>query len=167
MTRLDAWMAELGTATAAAEAAEKAHREEAARRTAELERERTFAHRRANLVRAVAGAVAGAPDRGTAVAHGLAMFRARLGWTAGREAHDEIVERFAPVCLALRAACGADAAAAEEGEPEDGGEAAEEAPAPDPAEALADFERWYEEARGSPFWLLFQVYMPETPLVDW
>ena len=31
---------------------------------------------------------------------------------------------------------------------------------------LAQFEAWYREAHGTPFWILFEHYMPETPLVD-
>ena len=37
---------------------------------------------------------------------------------------------------------------------------------PDPAAALAAFEAWYQGARGTPFWILFETYMPETPVVD-
>ena len=37
---------------------------------------------------------------------------------------------------------------------------------PDPGGALAAFEAWYAETRKSPFWDLFECYIPETPRVD-
>lgn len=33
-------------------------------------------------------------------------------------------------------------------------------------QALADFERWYVQTRGSSFWTLFEQQMPDTPRVD-
>ena len=150
MTRTAAWIDELVAATRTAEAAETTYRAESARRIEALAQERAFAFRRANLLRAVAEAVARAEDEPTAVAHGLATLRARLGWDFDSEARDEIVTRFAPVCAALHAAGGEDAAKAEI----------------DPAEALAEFEAWHIEARGVPFWVLFETWMPETPVVD-
>jgi hypothetical protein len=42
----------------------------------------------------------------------------------------------------------------------------EDEPAADAHEAIAAFERWYAESRGSPFWILFEQQMPDTPLVD-
>lgn len=149
MSRAVAWIEDLTAATAAAEAAEKAYRAEYAARVEQLAQERAFAFRRANLLRAVAGAVAGAEDEQMAVAHGLATLRSRLGWGAESPAREEIVARFAPVCAALHEA--PDAQAKE---------------AADPAEALAAFEAWHIEARGVPFWVLFERWMPETPVVD-
>jgi hypothetical protein len=35
-----------------------------------------------------------------------------------------------------------------------------------PAEALAGFEAWYAAETGTPFWALFDRYVPETPVVD-
>jgi hypothetical protein len=32
--------------------------------------------------------------------------------------------------------------------------------------ALAAFETWYAETHTGPFWHLFEVYIPETPRVD-
>ena len=149
MTRVTDWIDELVAATKTAEAAETAYRAEYAKRVAALAQERAFAFRRANLLRAVAEVVARAEDEPTAVAHGLATLRARLGWDFDSEARDEIVSRFAPVCAALR---------------EDDEAQAKEAA--DPAEALAAFEAWHIEARGVPFWVLFEKWMPETPVVD-
>jgi hypothetical protein len=43
----------------------------------------------------------------------------------------------------------------------DEGESANNVP-----EVLAGFEHWYAETRGSPFWLLFEHQIPDTPRVD-
>ena len=40
------------------------------------------------------------------------------------------------------------------------------APFPDVLHALTEFETWYRETHQSPFWVLFENQMPETPLVD-
>lgn len=148
MSRAAAWIEELTAATTAAERAEAAYRAEYAKRVEALAQERAFAFRRANLLRAVAGAVAQAADAESAVAHGLATLRGRLGWGSESAAREEIVARFAPVCAALF-----------EGD-------AQAKDAADPAEALAGFEAWHLEARGVPFWVLFERWMPETPVVD-
>ncbi len=31
---------------------------------------------------------------------------------------------------------------------------------------LKEFESWYAAKHGSPFWVLFENHMPETPVVD-
>jgi hypothetical protein len=36
----------------------------------------------------------------------------------------------------------------------------------DVIDALTEFERWYAETHPKPFWVLFENYMPETPVVD-
>ena len=156
MSRAAAWIEELTEATRTADTAETAYRAEYAKRIETLARERAFAFRRANLLRAVADVVAKAEDETTAVAYGLATLRGRLGWGAESEAREEIITRFAPVCAALY-----------EGEA-DAEEDAEVDPKPpaDPADALAAFEAWHVDARGVPFWVLFERWMPETPVVD-
>lgn len=147
MTRLSAWLDDLAAATRTADAAEEALRTDFARAIATLAAERAQSYRRVNLIRAVADAVASGEDEETAVAHGLAALRARLGWSADSEARTEVLERFAPVCVQAFAGLGEDEAA-------------------DPAGALAAFEAWYEAERGGSFWALFENWMPETPLVD-
>ena len=151
MTRAAAWLAELAAATGEADRAEQAWRAESLRRAQELADARAFAWRRANLLRAVAQSVAAAEDEAGAVADGLACLRERLGWAANSAAREEIVQAFAPVCAELHAC----------GQPEEEGQEP-----PDPAAALAAFEAWYQAARGTPFWILFETYMPETPVVD-
>lgn len=147
---LSAWLDALSAATRDADGAEERLRAEFARRVATLAEERAFAYRRLNLMRAVADAAASAPDEETAVSHGLAVLRARLGWTTDSEARTEILGRFAPVCAAAFGSLAAEG----------------EAEPPDPAAALAGFESWYRDAKGSAFWNLFENHMPETPVVD-
>ncbi|TDR84563.1 hypothetical protein [Enterovirga rhinocerotis] len=194
MTRLSLWLDELGRATAAAETAEQDYRADFARRVAALAEERAVAYRRANLVRAVAEAVAGAEDEQAAVAHGLAVLRTRLGWSSDSEARTEILSRFAPVCAAAFSARDPSPSGEGESAPADRGGVTPQPGFPhpgsppeqvrgrlgpplqggigddefmaDPATALAAFESWYLSARGTPFWLLFENVMPETPLVD-
>lgn len=149
MTRAAAWIEDLTEATLAADAAEKAYRAEYAKRVEQLAQERAFAFRRANLLRSVADAVAKAEDEQMAVAYGLATLRSRLGWGQESPAREEIISRFAPICAALHET------------PE-----VQAKDAADPAEALAVFEAWHMEARGVPFWVLFERWMPETPVVD-
>ena len=150
MNELSQWLDDLAVGTEDAEAAEAAFRAELARRIKALAEARAFAFRKLNLMRAICDAVSSAGDEETAVANGLAVLRTRLGWAADSEARAEIISRFAPVCVAAFARLGEDGIAPKE----------------EPASALAAFEEWYATARGSPFWILFETYMPETPLVD-
>jgi hypothetical protein len=179
------FLAALDADARGADAAEAGYRREAAARIGELERARALAFRRRNLMRAVAVAIERSESVEIAVAVGLATLRTRLGWSSDSEARDEVLTRFAPVVEALfRAAppVAADAAAPQPASvagdaaefvsagarPEEiiaGGTSAD-APAPDPDAALAAFESWFLAARGTPFWTLFEVVIPETPLVD-
>jgi hypothetical protein len=171
-----------------ADAAEAGYRREAAARIGELERARALAFRRRTLMRAVAAAIERSESVEIAVAVGLATLRTRLGWSSDSEARDEVLTRFAPVVEALfhaapPAAVGAAVPqpASVAGDADDAaeiasagatsmdviaGEASADAPVPDPNAALAAFEGWFLAARGTPFWTLFEVVIPETPLVD-
>jgi len=42
----------------------------------------------------------------------------------------------------------------------------EDAPEPNVLDALGKFESWYEATHTGSFWILFENYMPETPVVD-
>jgi hypothetical protein len=132
--------------------AERDFRREISERTKALERERAFAFRRLNLMRAVADLVAGAESEDVAVAGAAAVIRAKLGWSSDSEARVAVVSRFAPVTRAVFASLA----------PSDD----EDAPEPDIIKALAEFEIWYAETHPNPFWTLFENYMPETPVVD-
>jgi len=135
-----------------AAAAEDSFRHEAAARAKTLERERAFALRRLNFMRAVAEAVATAEDEESALSSAGAALRAKLGWSSDSDARAAVLSQFAPVAHAMFA----------NRAPPDG----EEAPRPDVVAALAAFEAWYAETHPGPFWVLFEQYMPETLVVD-
>lgn len=132
--------------------AEEDFRRSIAERTKALERERAFAHRRLNFMRAIAEAVASAGNEDVAVAAATAILRSKLGWSNDSEARSEVQEHFKSVARQVFASLAP---------PE-----ADEAPAPDVIAALTAFERWYRETHPNPFWVLFEHYMPETPVVD-
>lgn len=139
-----AFLAALDAEKRIADVAETDFRREAAARTEALALARAHAYRRADLMTALAAAVAEAADPEMAGAAGQALLRARLGWSDDSEARAEVLARFAPVAAAVFAADG-------------------ETP---PAAALAAFEDWYLSTRQTPFWYLFEHYIPDTPLVD-
>lgn len=145
------WLDALEADALHANAAEDAFRREIATRTKELERQRAFAFRRLNLMRAMVEAIATAESEEAAVAHAAATLRARLGWAGDSEARTEVVERFTPVAQAMF----------DEAVPKD-----DERPLRDVREALQEFEDWYAATHPVPFWVLFENVMPETPLVD-
>jgi hypothetical protein len=140
----------LEAAASAAAAAETAFRREAAERIKALERDRSFAFRRVNLMRPIAEAVARAESEEVAVAGSLAILRAKLGWSGDSETRSATLTQFAPVAQGLFASL----------RPQP------EAPAVDVIALLATFEAWYAAAHRIPFWDLFDQPMPETPLVD-
>jgi hypothetical protein len=148
MTVTARFLVELKTAAEAAKVAESRFRRDAAVWIAALEQERAFAFRRLNLMQAIAEAMASAESEEIAVASAFATLRTRLGWDSDSEARSEVIARFGQVVLAIFRA------------PD------EEESANDVPETLAGFERWYAEARGSPFWLLFEHQIPDTPRVD-
>jgi len=142
----------LESSARSASVAEEELRRELTRRVAELERERQFAYRRCNLMRAVVSAVGDAAEREEAVAKGTAAFMRELGWTGASERRRLIIERFEAVVLAVW-----QAARSEEGRPSDF--AAIDA-------ALAEFERWFAEQGNGPFLTLLEPEMEVIPLVE-
>ena len=141
----------LARAAEQAHQAETAFHQEIATRAKALERERTFAYRRLNFMRAVAGAIAGAENEQIAVANAQAVLREKLGWADDSEARDEVLTHFTSVAAAVFASL-----TPPEAEPE----------AADVARELAEFEAQYAASHPQPFWALFETYMPETPRVD-
>jgi hypothetical protein len=139
----------LAAAARDAEAAEAAYRREASARIAALEAERAFAYRRLNWMKAVAGAIAGAEDEADALARTRAALTDRVGWTAEDESRAEVLARFEAVARAIFAAM-----------------TPQNREALDVAAALADFEAWYLDSRGRPFWDLFRQSVVELPLVE-
>ncbi len=149
MTALS-FLEDLQAAARAAEVDEAAFRREVAARVAELERERAFAFRRLNLMKAVAEAIGPAEDEPTAVAYALTALRARLGWDSDSEARAAVLASFAPVAQAVFASLTPD----------------QEKSDTDVGAALTQFETWYSQTHTTPFWTLFEHYIPETPRVD-
>jgi hypothetical protein len=138
--------------------AEQELRREVAERMRTIEHERAFAFRRLNLMRALAEVVAGAEGEEIAVAAAAGVLRAKLGWSDASEARDAVVSQFAPIARAMYACLSPDD---EKAVPQE-----IEAPEPDVLAELAAFERWYAETHPKPFWVLFEAYMQETPVVD-
>ena len=134
--------------------AEDEFRREVAERTKALANERAFAFRRLNLMRAISEGIAAAESEEIAVAAATAVLRTKLGWSEHSEPRDEVVSRFAPVAVAMFASLSPDEATNED------------RPEPDVIDELGAFERWYAETHTGPFWVLFENYMPETPVVD-
>jgi hypothetical protein len=132
--------------------AETEFRSQIAARIKELEKQRAFAFRRLNLMKEVSGVIAGAESEEIAVAVATAVLRAKLGWADDSEARMAVVSNFAPVAQAMFASL-----APTESEDEE---------KPDVIRALGEFEAWYAETHPNPFWVLFENYMPETPVVD-
>ncbi|TKB17435.1 MAG: hypothetical protein E5V75_11930 [Mesorhizobium sp.] len=141
------FLLELRTSAEAAKAAETSFRHEAARNIAALEQERAFAFRRLNLMQAIADAMALAESEDIAVANAFAALRASLGWNADSEARSEVISHFGPVALAMFQDLTGNQSA-------------------NIHAALAEFEHWFSDTRGSSFWALFEQQMPDTPVVD-
>jgi hypothetical protein len=142
-----------------AERAEGQFRREIAQRIALLERERAFAFRRLNLMRAVSTAVTGAESEEVAVANGLYALCDKLGWSTKGTARDEVLTHFTRVVQSIFEGLGQPASApqAEEGLQEEQERV---------QDALSAFEAWYAGTHEAPFWALFDHYIPETPRVD-
>lgn len=142
---------DLKSATARADADETRLREDFSQRLKSIEQDRAFAYRRYNLMRAIADDMASADSEEIAVGNALAVLRSRLGWHSDSEARIAVLSSFAPVGKAVFLSL-----APPEAEADDA----------DVISALKEFESWYSGKHGSPFWVLFENYMPETPVVD-
>jgi hypothetical protein len=134
-----------------AAAAETAFRRETARHVATLERERSFAFRRLNLMRMIAEAMANAKDEDGAILIAGATLYEELAWSGDTEARRAVLERFAPVVRVLFRGLAPEP-------PQNASDAVRE--------ALASFEDWYAQTHAGPFWALFDQYVTATPVVD-
>jgi hypothetical protein len=152
VTQPPAFLSTLEAAAHAADADEMSFRREAAARIETLERARTFAFRRLNVLRAMAEAAGRAPDSATSIAAQLGLIRDRLDWAdAEGETRRAVLDRLAELAACVDADVRAGTA---------------EGMAEHFAAELARFESWYAERFGNPFWALFDRYSPETPVVD-
>jgi hypothetical protein len=144
-------VADFETAAQVAQDAEARLRKSMAEELARIERERAFAFRRTRLIRLLASSTTGAEDQDAALAAQAQAVAAELGLDPDNDAHREVIENLKPLGEAVwTCAC-----AREE----------HSDPAPTSA-ALHDFEAWFLKARGQPFYVLFDRYIPETPLID-
>jgi hypothetical protein len=134
--------------------AEAAFRREAAHRIAGLARDRSFAYRKLNLLRAVAAGVVVAETIDDAAERGCDVLRDALGWSGDSVAERAVLEQFAPVGRAAFASGETKPAANEDIE------------AATVLAALVAFENWYAATHPAPFWALFDQYVTETPVVD-
>ena len=151
---LSCYLDELATAATHAAAVEDGFRRDIAARLKALERDRVHAFRRLNLMRTIAEAIAPADSPEIAVAATSAVLRHRLGWAVDSEARAEVLSRFAPIALAMFGR-------QHDGKQEDG-----QSEKRDVGQELAAFEGWYGSTHTVAFWELFEIVMPETPLVD-
>ena len=152
MTCTPPFIDRLKLAAEQAACAEEDFRREIVERSRALERERAFAYRRLNFMRAMTDTIATVESEEIAIAAAMAVMRTRLGWSSDSDARTAVLSRFVPVAQQIFASL---APADEDG-----------APPPDPLHALTEFETWYRDAHSTPFWVLFENQMPETPLVD-
>jgi hypothetical protein len=150
MSLVASFIETLDAAAKGAAAAETAYRREAAERIKQLERERSFAFRRINLMKPIADAAARAESEELAVSAGQAILRAKLGWSGDTEARSAVLTKFAKVPQALFATF----------------HLVENQLPADVLALLGEFEGWYEAVHRTSFWDLFDQPMPETPLVD-
>ena len=152
MTRPPALFSTLEAAASAADAEERSFRREAAARIEALERARTFAFRRLNVLRAMAEAASRASDSAASIAAQLGLIRDRLGWAGAEgETPRAVLDQLASLAACVDAGVRAGAAANM---------------AEDLSAELARFESWYAERFVNEFWALFDRYSPETPVVD-
>lgn len=142
---------DLQQAAVRADGAEAELRKEITERMKVIEQERVFSYRRLNLMKLVAESVANAESAEIAVANSVAILRERLGWFEDSEPRMATLERFAPVGKAVFLSLAPPEA---------------EAPEADVLTSLKAFETWYLERFKSPFWVLFEHYIRETPVVD-
>jgi len=147
-----ALLAKLEAAAASAKEAEAALHRRMAQEIARAERERGFAYRRLNLLRAVIDSVASAKDEEAAAANGTATLRAELGWEGDSESRSQTLAHFSTVVRVIFSSLAS---------PE-----AEQNPEPDIAGSLAEFETWYEATFKRSFWVLFEREIAELPLVE-
>lgn len=154
---LATYLTSLEQAAEAAASAEHAFKVEAEARGRALAAARAEAFRRMNFLKGLAESLGASASGEEAVQTAHAYLRNRLGWDEATPARSEVLEHFTPVALAIHGAI--QGTGAPDAEPAD-------AAGPDAPAAMAAFEDWYVATRETPFWYLFEHYMPQTPLVD-
>jgi hypothetical protein len=103
------------------------------------------------------------PEREIAVERQLVALFREIGWI--EDGLSELSDSARPLIAALRPIAEALHAQAHPAPVDDRGQAAP-APVVDPITAFRAFEAWYESERGQPFLMVFERYVPPTPLVE-
>lgn len=150
-----ALLAHFEAAAKTAQAQEVELRKKLAAEIAKAEQRRVYAFRRSRLIGLLAASLPtkAGDETGSEDAAWTAQKRAvcdELGWSALSESYQEILARLAPVAGAVRTSITA---------PQDDKAATV-------VEELERFEAWFLEAKGKPFYVLFDQYVPEVPVVD-
>jgi hypothetical protein len=169
-TAAESLIARLQADCTAAEAAERAVRAEVESRLKAAEVARTFAWRRLSALSDMARIAALEPEREVSVERQLVALFREIGWIENDlaelgESARPLVDWLRPIAEALHAQANPVPVAAD-------GQAPGEPPVvadpilSDPIAAFRAFEAWYEAERGQPFLLVFERYMPPTPLVE-
>ena len=133
-----------------AQAAENKYRAEAAAEVARLEAERVVCFRRVRLVKLLAGPSAQAETVDAALAAQRCAVADEFGWNADREDHKVVLANLEGPGRAIWSSLHGSA----------------ENPVGAIADNLAAFENWYQTHAGQPFYVLFDQYVPQAPLVD-
>lgn len=155
---LAAVMAELQAAAQSAAAAEKAFKRDIDKRIAELEQARAFAHRRMDIIKALAAVAPEGTPESCALARLKALF-IHIEWI------NDSLDELDPTECEVRDALLPLAMAIEElarAQPD----ASRTATSPGPIEALAAFEAWYRQRFGCEFMGIFEERANFRPLVD-
>lgn len=156
--RDDQFLAELAEAAVAAQREEIAFRDNVGREIEKRERARQYAFRRLSLAGLMLKVARSAEDDERAVAAQTMALRSEFGWHGEGEQIKRIIAAWRPVALTIRAAVKPPPAEAET--------AAADAPSPDIAAALAEFERWYEAEFGSNYLAILDQEKQEFPVVE-
>ena len=145
-----ALVAEFEAAARSAQENETLLRKKMADEIAKLERQRAFAFRRSNFIRLLGSSAAGLETEDEAAAAQCSALSQELGWQGESEAHKAILDEMKPLGRSVwQCVCGV--------EPKPGVKVAAE---------LDKFETWFEGKHGTPFYTLFDQYIPQVPVVD-
>ena len=133
-----------------AQAAENKYRADAAAEIAQLEQARIVCFRRLRLVKLLAIEAAQAETVEVALAAQRRAVANEFGWNTGREDHCVVLDKLEIPGRAVWASLHRPA--------EDAISTA--------ANDLTSFEEWYQAYAAQPFYVLFDQYIPQAPLVD-
>jgi len=145
-----ALMSQFEGAAKAVQEAEAALRKSMAAEIARLEREREIAFRRTRLIGLLSSSAGGFETEDEAVSAQCFAVRTEFGWDGESDAHKSVLEEMKPLARAIwECVCEGKSGSAEA-----------------VAAELKKFEAWFQMKRGTPFYVLFDQYVPEAPLVD-